>query len=65
MFLGVILNSKDQDTVNQHFLEFILTIDPLLQLCSLITTLLYRGFTIVSDYHKLHEEVVKLKSVLN
>ena len=61
----VIINSKHQYTVNQHFLEFILTIDPLLQLCSLITTLLYRGFTIVSDYHKLHEEVVKLKSVLN
>ena len=31
---------------------------------SLITTLLYRSFTIVSDYHKLHEEIVKLKSVL-
>ena len=31
---------------------------------SLITTLLYRSFTIVSDYHKLHEETVKLKSVL-
>ena len=31
---------------------------------SLITTLLYRSFTIVSDYHNLHEETVKLKSVL-
>ena len=31
---------------------------------SLITTLLCRSFTIVSDYHKLHEEIVKLKSVL-
>ena len=31
---------------------------------SLITTLLYRSFTIISDYNKLHEEVVKLKSVL-
>ena len=31
---------------------------------SLITTLLYRSFTIVSDYHKLHKEIVKLKSVL-
>ena len=31
---------------------------------SLISTLLYRSFTIVSDYHKLHEEIVKLKSVL-
>ena len=31
---------------------------------SLITTLSYRSFTIVSDYHKLHEEIVKLKSVL-
>ena len=31
---------------------------------SVITTLLYRSFTIVSDYHKLHEETVKLKSVL-
>ena len=31
---------------------------------SLITTLLYGSFTIVSDYHKLHEEIVKLKSVL-
>ena len=31
---------------------------------SLITTLLYRRFTIVSDYHKLHEEIVMLKSVL-
>ena len=30
---------------------------------SLITTLLYRSFTIVSDYNKLHEEIVKLKSV--
>ena len=27
---------------------------------SLMTTLLY-SFTIVSDYHKLHEEIVKLK----
>ena len=27
---------------------------------SLITTMLYRSFTIVSDYHKLHEEIVKL-----
>ena len=31
---------------------------------SLLTTLLYRSFIIVSDYHKLHEEIVKLKSVL-
>ena len=31
---------------------------------SLITTLLYGRFTIVSDYHKLHEEIMKLKSVL-
>ena len=31
---------------------------------SLITTLLQRSFAIVSDYHNLHEEVVKLKSVL-
>ena len=31
---------------------------------SLITTLLYRSFTLVSNYHKLHEEIVKLKSVL-
>ena len=31
---------------------------------SLITTLLYGSFTIVSDYHKLHEEIVKLKSML-
>ena len=31
---------------------------------SFITTLLYRSFTIVSDYHKLHKEIVKLKSVL-
>ena len=31
---------------------------------SVITTLLYWSFTIVSDYHKLHEETVKLKSVL-
>ena len=31
---------------------------------SLITTLLYRSFTIISDYHKLQEEIVKLKSVL-
>ena len=31
---------------------------------SLITALLYRSFTIVSDYHKLHKEIVKLKSVL-
>ena len=30
----------------------------------LITTLLYRGFAIVSDYQKLHEEIVKLKLVL-
>ena len=31
---------------------------------SLITTLLYSSFTIVYNYHKLHEEIVKLKSVL-
>ena len=31
---------------------------------SFVTTLLYRSFTIVSDYHKLHKEIVKLKSVL-
>ena len=31
---------------------------------SLITTLLYGSFTIVSDYHKPHEEVVKLNWVL-
>ena len=30
---------------------------------SLITTQLYRSFTLVSDYHKMHEEIVKLKSV--
>ena len=29
---------------------------------SLTTTMLYRSFTIVCDYHKLHEEIVKLKS---
>ena len=26
---------------------------------SLIATLLYRSFTIVSDYHKLHDEIVE------
>ena len=31
---------------------------------SLMTTLLCRSFTIVSDYHKLHKEIVELKSVL-
>ena len=31
---------------------------------SLITALLYGSFTIVFDYHKLHEEIVKLKLVL-
>ena len=31
---------------------------------SWISTLSYRSFTIVSDYHKLHEETVKFKSVL-
>ena len=31
---------------------------------SLITTLPFRIFTIISDYHKLDEEIVKLKSVL-
>ena len=31
---------------------------------SLITTLLCRSFTIVSNCHKLHKEIVKLKSVL-
>ena len=31
---------------------------------SLITILLYRRFTIVSDYHKALKEIVKLKSVL-
>ena len=31
---------------------------------SLITILLYRNFTIVSDYDKLHEEIEKLKLVL-
>ena len=31
---------------------------------SLSTTLLYRSFTIVCDHHKLHEEIVKLKSEL-
>ena len=31
---------------------------------SLITTLLYRSFTIVSDFHKLYQEIVKLNSVL-
>ena len=31
---------------------------------SLIATLLYRSFTAASDYHKLHELIVKLKSVL-
>ena len=30
---------------------------------SLITTLLYRSFTIVSNYRKLHEEIVKLNEV--
>ena len=29
-----------------------------------MTTLLCRSFTIVSDYHKLHKEIVELKSVL-
>ena len=31
-FIGVIINPKHQYTVNQHFLEFIPIIDPLLQL---------------------------------
>ena len=31
---------------------------------SLIATLLYRSFTLISNYHKLLEEIVKLKSVL-
>ena len=31
---------------------------------SLITTLLCRSFTIISDYHKLHEEILKFKSML-
>ena len=31
---------------------------------SLIATLLYRIFTIISNYQTLHEEIVKLKSVL-
>ena len=31
---------------------------------SLITTLLYRSFAIISNYHKLHEEIAKLKLVL-
>ena len=31
---------------------------------SLITTLFYRSFIIFSNYHKLREEIVKLKSVL-
>ena len=30
---------------------------------SLITTLLYRSFTIVSNYRKLHKEIVKLNEV--
>ena len=30
----------------------------------LITTLLYRSFIIVPDYHRLHKEIAKLKSVL-
>ena len=30
----------------------------------LISNLLYRSFTIFSNYHKLHEEIVQLKSVL-
>ena len=32
MFVGVIINLKHQYSVNQHFLGFIPTIDPLLQL---------------------------------
>ena len=31
---------------------------------SLITTLSFRFFTIISNYHKLDEDIVKLKSVL-
>ena len=31
---------------------------------SLIATLLHRSFAIASDYHKLHEEIVKSKPVL-
>lgn len=30
--------------------------------CRLISTLLYKGLTIVSDYQKLPEEIVKLNS---
>ena len=46
--------------VYTNYRSFIATEDK----SSLINTLLYRSFAIVSDYHKLHKEIVKLKSVL-
>ena len=66
MFIEVIINSKHQYTVNEHFLDFtnyrsFITTE---YKSSLITTLLYRSFTIFSGCHKLHEEIVKLKSVI-
>ena len=54
MFIQVIVILKDQYIVNQHFLKLVIpAID-----------LLYGSLAIVSDYHKMQKEIVKLKSVL-
>ena len=63
MFTGVIISVHCKFTfsgVYTNYRSFIATEYK----SSLITTVLYRRFTIVSDCYKLHEEIGKLKSVL-
>ena len=72
MFIGKIINSKHQCIVNQHFLEFIPTIDPLLQQSIKVVQLLLR-FTITTVSKKtlrlvlpyLGTQSLRLKKKLN
>ena len=61
------INLKQKYNVNQHFPEAIPTLDPWMPLSINVAWFLHcnrKGLTIVSDYHKLQEEIVKLISVL-
>ena len=61
------INLKQKYNVNQHFPEAIPTLDPWSPLRINVAWFLHcnrKGLTIVSDYHKLQEEILKLISVL-
>ena len=62
MFIGVIINSKHQYIISQHFLEFTPTIDPLLQFDHL-NTFSKKTLRLVLPY--LGTQSLRLKKRLN